>query len=464
MSSDVTDDPNQADAGTTPVGTATEPDASDVVEVTSPEAPSGGAGATGEPEPAAEPAVDTRGLAADAAAAEWGRITVEGDVFVRDTAGERHIGSWQAGSPQEGLAFYERRYEDLLAEVALLERRLATDADDITHLRKTGRHLAEQLVDAAALGDLGTLRERVKVVDQHAVNRAAAQQSQRAAEGKVALAAKEALVLEAEKLTTSTEWKATGDRLRAIVEEWKVLRGSDKKAENALWRRLSTARSEFTKHRSAHFAALDEQRTVSAARKEALAVEAEKLVDSPDFAPTASRYKQLMSDWKAAGRAARDVDDALWLRFRTAQDTFFSRRNSVFAERDAEFEGNQEVKEALLVEAEALDPGKDLDSATAALRALQEKWESAGKVPRQAVRALEERMEDVEDRFREASETRWRKTTTSTSPLVIRLQESVSKLESRLARAEAAGDAATVAKTIDALQTQRGWLAQAERS
>ena len=62
-----------------------------------------------------------------------------------------------------------------------------------------------------------------------------------------------------------------------------------------------------------------------------------------------------MTEWKAAGRAQKDADDALWQRFRTAQDAFFARRAQNFAERDAEFDSNAAAKRALLDEAEKID-------------------------------------------------------------------------------------------------------------
>jgi len=76
---------------------------------------------------------------------------------------------------------------------------------------------------------------------------------------------------------------------------------------------------------------------------------------------------------------------------------------------------------------------------------------------------LERRLGAVEDRVREAGSSR-RPVTVTESPLVIRLRESVGKLESRLARAQASGDERLVRETEESLATQREWLAQAERS
>ena len=177
--------------------------------------------------------------------------------------------------------------------------------------------------------------------------------------------AKEALCVEAEELAESTQWKSTGDRLKAIVEEWRTIRGIDRKTDDALWKRFAKARDTFTRHRGSHFAELDKQRGAAKDAKEALIAKAEALSDATDWGETAGAYRTLMEEWKAAGRAPRDVEDALWARFRAAQEKFFSRRNKTFSDRDAEFEANAAIKEKLLAEAEKIDPATGLDAAKA---------------------------------------------------------------------------------------------------
>ena len=48
----------------------------------------------------------------------WGRVDADGTVYVRTADGERVIGSWQAGSPEEAIAFFARKYEALETEVS----------------------------------------------------------------------------------------------------------------------------------------------------------------------------------------------------------------------------------------------------------------------------------------------------------------------------------------------------------
>ena len=103
-----------------------------------------------------------------------------------------------------------------------------------------------------------------------------------------------------------------------------------------------------------------------------------------------------MQDWKAAGAAPRDVEETLWQRFRTAQDVFFGARDAANAEQDKEFAANAEKKKEILVEAEALLPVKDLDAAKRAFRDIADRWDAAGKVPRDQIKPLEARIRKVE--------------------------------------------------------------------
>jgi hypothetical protein len=392
----------------------------------------------------------------------WGRIAEDGTVFVRTADGERAIGSWQAGSVEEGLAYYRRRYDDLAAEVSVLEGRVGAPTADPRTVAAAARKLRDSLPTASVIGDLAELERRLDGVRQRVEVRVAEVAAQRAQAAAASVDAKKALVAEAERLRESTDWRATGDRFRAIVEEWKTIR-IDRKTDSQLWEQLAAARRDFDHRRRAHFADLDRQRDVAAEQKQRLVVEAEKLTSSTEWGPTARRYKELMGEWKTAGRAGREVEDELWARFKAAQDTFFGARSEVFKARDDELAGNLEAKQALLAEAEVIDPTADLEGARKRLRTIHDKWERIGHVPRESMGELERRLAAVEDKVRAAGSSR-RPVTVTESPLVIRLRESVGKLESRLARAQASGDERLAKDTEESLVTQREWLAQAERA
>ena len=389
---------------------------------------------------------------------DWGRIDDDGTVYVRTADGERAIGSWQAGDKDAGIAFYEVRYQDLAAEVQLLEKRLESGAGDPASTRTHAATLKEQLPTAAVIGDLAALGTRLDAVlakaDEKAGEVAAAREQARAE----AIAAKEALAAEAEKIAESaTSWKASGDRLRAIVDEWRQIKGVDRKTDDALWKRFSAARDAFGRRRGQHFAQLDAERSTVKEVKERLIARAEELSTSSEWKETTAAMRELMTEWKAAGRAGRDAEDALWTRFRAAQDAFFTRRADTFAERDAEQLENQRKKEDVIDRAEALDIA-DPKAAQTALRDLQAQYDAVGHVPRDSMRRLDDRMRAAEQRVRDAVDAEWRQAGAESNPFLTAMRERLAEAEAKLERARKSGDPARIKKAEDEVAQRRALL------
>jgi hypothetical protein len=395
----------------------------------------------------------------------FGRVDADGTVYVKTAEGDRVVGSWQAGTPEEGLAHFARRFADLVTEVDLIEARLKSGAADAAHSLTSVKRIRETLGEAHVVGDLDGLANRLErlagVADEKAGEARAAREVARGE----ALARKTALVEEAEKIAAeSTGWKSAGDRLKEILDEWKTIRGVDKKTDGELWKRFAAARDGFTRRRGAHFATLDGQRKQAQTAKEELVKEAETLAESTDWAPTANRLKDLMTEWKAAPRAAKEAEQRLWERFRGAQDAFFTRRSEVFSARDAEYKDNLDKKQAVLTEVEALDVDADPRGAQNRLRDLQAAWHDAGRVPREAQASLERRWRAAEERIRVAMDSAWRKTTPQENPLLQQMREQVAEAEQRLARAQTAGDARRIKEAEQALSAKRQFLSLAEQA
>ena len=398
----------------------------------------------------------------------WGRVDAQGQVFVRTADGERLVGSWLAGDPADGLAFYRRRYEGLSVDIDLLTHRVGEAGLAPDEAMAAIGRLRAQLDEPACVGDLAALRARldalVAVVD---AKRAARVADKAAARAKV-LQTREALAAEAEGLADSSRWKAGTERFRAIVEEWKALPRHDRAAEQQLWHRISRARTAFDKRRRAHFAQLDSDRQAAELAKRGLVKEAEALSGSRDWGPTAAAYRDLMRRWKAAGPASRSAEDELWQKFRAAQDTFFSARSEVFAQRDEEQQKNLVAKQALAQEAEGLLPADDAAQARQRLRGIQDRWAQIGHVPRQARDAVEGRLKAVEETLRQAEETRWKRSNPEgrarAADSVDQLNAAIAKLEKQQTAALAAGDSKAADEAGEALAARRQWLVQAERA
>ena len=399
----------------------------------------------------------------------WGRVDADGTVYVRTADGERVIGSWAAGSPEEALAFFRRKFESLETEVALIEQRMKTTEVAPAQAQATVERLLAAVADANAIGDLESLKTRLEaltgVVGQRREEAKAARERARGEAREV----KDRIVTEAERIAVeATHWKASGERMAELLEEWKAAPHADRAIEAVLWKRLSAARNSFTKRRKAYFASLESERDAVRSQKEKLVEQAEALADSTDWAGTSSAYRELMRQWKEAGRAGRDDEAELWKKFRGAQDKFFAARSEVFAAKETELREHAGLKEQLLVEAQALLPVTDWRPAKSALRAIQERWEQAGPVPREARDQLEQGLRKVEDAVKRAEEAQWKRSNPEAlaraEATVNQLRTAIESLEKQLAKAQTRGDAKAISDAEESIAARRSWLVEAERT
>lgn len=398
---------------------------------------------------------------------EWGRVAEDGTVFVRTPDGERSVGQYPEGTPEQALEFYTRRYEALALEVHLLEQRVNAGMLSPNEAAESIKAVRAQVVDANAVGDLPALAGRLDALSPVLATQRKARKEERAKKVAESKTAKESIVAEAEKLAEGNDWRNGANRLRDLLDEWKALPRIDRASDDALWRRFSTARTTYTRRRKSHFAEQHEQREGAKAVKERLVKEAEALAASTEWGPTSGAFRELMRQWKAAGPAPRDIDEKLWQRFRGAQDTFFGARDAAQAEQDQEFAANAEVKEALLVEAEALDPTKDLEAAKKAMRDIADRWEAAGKVPRDRMKELEARMRAVEQKVRAVEDDQWRRTdpekTARADDMVTKLETAIADIQRDLDAARAAGNEKAVKELETNLASRQSFLDMAKQ-
>lgn len=409
------------------------------------------------------------------AASAFGSVADDGTVTVRDGENERVVGQFATGGDgADALGLYVRRYLDLKAQVALLETRLPTIT--VKEATSTLATLTEQLVEPAAVGDLPALRTRLAALQEQASALQAEAQAARDAARAQAVTERTAIVEQVEEIAATDpsriQWRDATAKVTALLDEWKTAQRAgvriDRPTEDALWKRFSHARTSFDKARRAHFSELDRRNGDAKGVKEQLVTRAEALVGSTDWGPTGSQFRGLMDEWRAAPRGRRKDDDALWARFKAAQDAFFGARTQANAEIDSAYEGNLEVKLGLLTQAEALLPIKDLTATRNKLRQIQDAWDEAGKVPRADIQRTEARLRAVEQAVRDAEQAEMRRTDPEMKARVegatAQLLDSITALEADLAAAQAAGNARKVKDAEAALATRRQWLDAVKRS
>lgn len=400
---------------------------------------------------------------------QFGRVDPDGTVYLRTGEGDVAVGQYTVGTPEEGLAFFARKYDDLVVEIDLVTVRLADGRAKPDQAAAVIDRVRTGLAERSFVGDVDALSAKL---DKAEAERQAALQRQAEHRERVreeAKAAREGLVVEAESLADSTTWKATSERYAAIVEEWKSLPRSDRALEQDLWKRLSQARSAFDKRRRSHFAQVDSQRKEALARKRELIATAEGLAESTDWGPTTRALKKLMDDWKRAPRGSRSDEDKLWKRFKAAQDSFYTAMKAADSARDAELAPNVEVKERLLAQAEALLPIADnaLAETKKKLRSIQDAWDKAGDVPRADRSRLEGRLRKIEDAIRKAESQAWQQQDPDkkarAESTANAFTDALARQEAELAQAQARGDAKTANSLEASIANTKALLEAAQK-
>ena len=410
-----------------------------------------------------------------ARAKAFGRADENGTVYVTVRGTEYECGQFPDATSDEALAYFARKFDDAEAQVELLEQRIAAKAP-AGEMRKTVQHVREQVDAHAMVGDLVDLSTRLDTLED-AIRVALEREREESKKHKAEqLARRTAIVEEAEGVAAQdpqkTQWKQSSARMEQLFTQWQEHQRSggrlSKSDEDALWKRFRKARTTFDRHRKAFFSSLDETNAKAKRVKQGLIAEAEALSSSTDWGETAGKYRELMDRWKQSPRASRKDDDALWSRFRAAQDVFFNARKAANEQIDKEFEGNLGVKEKLLAEAKQILPVKDLETAKKKLASIQQRWEEAGKVPRAHMRRVENELRSVEDAVKKAEDDKWRRTDPETKA---RSNSMLSQLESKIAdqraaveAARASGNEKKAASLEKDLATSEQWLATLQAS
>ncbi|MDO5746795.1 MAG: DUF349 domain-containing protein [Actinomycetaceae bacterium] len=403
-------------------------------------------------------------------AEQFGRIDEAGNVYVKDTDGEREVGQFPDIVPDNPFDLFIRRYLDLKAQLALFETRIRHISP--REIDKTIKSLTEQLQEPAAIGDLQKLRDQLERLKQRAEQYKEEMKLQRQAAKEQALADREAIVVQAEEIAAQdpqrTQWKDSGQRLRNLLEEWKTSQRHgvriERSKEDALWKRFSQARTTFDRSRRQFFHDLDVAQAEAKKAKEDIIRRAEELATSTEWGPTTIAFRQLMDEWKASGRASRRDDDALWERFWAAQNKFYEARNASNAAQAQEYQANLDAKEAILTKAEAILPISDIEKAKAQLRPLQDEWDAIGHVPKADMGRIEARMRAVEKAISDAEDALWHKENPEVQAraqgMAGQLEESIAELSADLEKARAEGNDKKVAELEESLKARQTWLEQ----
>ncbi|WP_174722449.1 DUF349 domain-containing protein [Cryobacterium sp. Hz9] len=397
----------------------------------------------------------------------WGRVDETGTVYVREAEGERAVGQYPDATPEEALAYFERKYVELNGQVTLLEQR-AKGGAPAADIAKSVANLTVAVANANAVGNLAALAERLGALGG-AVSELTEQQSiETKAASAAAVAERAEIVTEAERLAAEdpakTQWKQTSAALDALFAKWQAHQHDapriPKGEANDLWKRFRAARTTIEQNRKTFFAELDSAHKDVRTKKQHLIEQAEGL--APRGADGVSAYRALLDEWKKAGRSGKKQDDAMWAKFKAAGDVLYSVKSEVDAQDNEEFSANLVQKLELVTEAETLLSTTDRNAARDTLTTIQRKWDLIGKVPRDQVKPIEDRLRKVEAVVRKLDDDHWKRnnpeTKARTEGLAGQLNDAIAKLEAELATAQKGQNARAIKDATEALEARKTWL------
>lgn len=398
---------------------------------------------------------------------KFGRVDSENNVFVLELGSERKVGQYPKVSADEALAFYERKFAELEAQVRTLEQRIK-NAVLASNLLAQFKKLSADLVEPNAVGDLNNLRSRVAALEpkiaELSAKRTAASKEASAAALKSRIDLAEAAEAIANQDQAKTQWKQSSEKMAKLFTDWQEVQKTGAKVSKAdadpIWKRFSVARTKFETAKRAYFAGLDASNKAVRSAKNNIVEQAEKLASAGS--DSIVEYRKLLEQWKSAGRTPGKSDDALWARFKAAGDTIYSARQASSASEAGDHAANLAAKLELLKTYSDIDPNKGLDEAKRRLQELQKKWEKVGKIPKEKIREVEDKLRAIENKVKSAEQDHWRKSDPASidrsNSVISQLETAIAKLEAELAKATATGNDKKIKDATDALSARRAWL------
>lgn len=401
------------------------------------------------------------------AACKHGRCDEKGNVYLRTATGEQLVGSWALSqSDGDPIAFFARRYLDIVTEVELTRARLR-EANITPPAAQTVLLRIRKSCEAPNfVGDLETLQTRLASLESEVAQIGAEYQARKAEQKQEVLLKREALAARAEGLAESKKWKESQIEFTSLIEEWKKLPRVSKGPETKLWKRISAARSTFERRRRTHFAERKKQSAEAQLAKRELIKQAEQLANSTEWEKSSKALSSLMQKWKQAPRADRKSEEKLWQQFSTARDTFFGAKKAAEAKAEEAARANLPAAEDLVQKIEKVRQLSDLGAARNTLRPLLDAYDKVGALPKPDERSLNRRVKEVQDELRAKEEAARKRIDPEKSnranSAAYQLKQRMDSTREELAQAEGRGDHAKATNLRNQLESQQLLLDAAE--
>ena len=209
---------------------------------------------------------------------------------------------------------------------------------------------------------------------------------------------------ESERLSEEPDVVVAFRRLQDLHDKWREIGPVAKEQREDIWNRFKDASAVINKKYQAFF---EERKAAERANEEAKnalceQIEAISLDELKSFAAWDEKTKavlQAQEEWKKLGFASRKTNAALFTRFRSLCDNFFSSKATYFKSVKDDLSENLAKKLTLCEKAEELKDSTDWKKTTDKLIALQNEWKSIGAVPKKQSDAVWTRFRAACDYF-----------------------------------------------------------------
>ena len=175
--------------------------------------------------------------------------------------------------------------------------------------------------------------------------------------------------------------------LQALHDQWREIGPVARDVREEMWNRFKEASSVVNKRHQDFFQNKKENEAANEAAKTELcekveAIDYNNFKSYSEWDEATKKILEIQNEWKGLGFASRKVNNALFARFRSACDNFFSAKAEYFKKAKEESRDNLAKKEALCEKAEALAADFDKKGALDEMQALQKEWKEVGVVRR----------------------------------------------------------------------------------
>lgn len=191
------------------------------------------------------------------------------------------------------------------------------------------------------------------------------------------------------------EWNDYSQEVVNLQRMWRSIGFAPRRDNNKVYDRFRAGCDEFFNRKREYFSRHRDDQHENLQLKTDLCMQAESLMNSTEWRKTADELVIIQKKWKEIGPVPRKYSDALWIRFRTACDTFFKRKSEYFNSQDSEQVENLNKKMELIEKVRSFVLTDDNAQDLMTLKMIQKDFTNIGHVPI-------DKKDGVQREFREA--------------------------------------------------------------